>query len=390
VARIIQNKPLPTDIGNRDRHARAAAFFRECIRLGRIQRDAGPSLYIYQQQFDLTQAGSLVSYTRTGVIVLVKLVDFEEGIVFPHEYTLTGPKTDRYELLREIKSHTELIFGIVPDPNRDVFAAISGAITSPCLGSFVDDSNVRHSLYRNSDPAAAALLTKLAADRTILIADGHHRYETALRFAKETGNPDYEYVLMNLVSMADPGLVIRAFHRVLKKYPGTEGIDVGKKLCDYFAGVDLGAASLETLNDFLGAAGKHEMLFLDARSRHMFGLRLSEEGKRFLSHNARGMSVAWNHLDVSKINSIVVGGILGLPLDGTTLHDVMDYVNDAAAAYERTMAHPESFHGVFFIRPMDIAAINTIVSGKERMPQKSTNFFPKCYSGLVFNVMENL
>jgi uncharacterized protein (DUF1015 family) len=131
------------------------------------------------------------------------------------------------------------------------------------------------------------------------------------------------------------------------------------------------------------------MLFLDARRGRMMGLSLNEQGERFLADNARGMSAAWNHLDVSKINSIVVNGLLGLPLDGTTLHDVMDYVNDAPAAYNHTMSDANSLHGAFFIRPMDINAVTAIVSGKERMPQKSTNFFPKCFSGLVFNDMEN-
>jgi uncharacterized protein (DUF1015 family) len=389
VARIIQNKPQATDKSNKDRHLRAADFFRAWIREGRIERDAGPSIYLYRQQFTLMQADRPVSYTRTGAIVAVKLVDYEEGVVFPHEYTLTGPKADRYELLQAVKSHTELIFGIVPDTDRAVFSAISSAVPAQCRGFFIDGNGVRHSLFRNNDPSAAALLTRVLNDRTILIADGHHRYETALRFAKETNNPAYGYIMMNLVSMADPGLVIRAFHRVLKKYPGTEGVNVALKLAAYFQCADLGPASIDKVNDFLIDGGGHEMLFLDARRGRMMGLSLNEQGERFLADNARGMSAAWNHLDVSKINSIVVNGLLGLPLDGTTLHDVMDYVNDAPAAYNHTMSDANSLHGAFFIRPMDINAVTAIVSGKERMPQKSTNFFPKCFSGLVFNDMEN-
>jgi hypothetical protein len=198
---------------------------------------------------------------------------------------------------------------------------------------------------------------------------------------------------MNLVSMADPGLLIRAFHRVLKKYPGTEAVDVLNSLGTYFECSERGAATLQAIKDFLGATkvGDPDMLYVDSKSRRLFGLTLNAAGERFLTEHSRGMSARWNHLDVSKINSIVVGGILNLPLDGKILHDIMDYVNDPVVAFEKA-AKPEGTpppHGAFFIRPIDIQNVNAIVSGNERMPQKSTNFFPKCYSGLVFNTMEN-
>jgi uncharacterized protein (DUF1015 family) len=130
------------------------------------------------------------------------------------------------------------------------------------------------------------------------------------------------------------------------------------------------------------------MLYFDARSRHAFGMTLNARGEGYLAEQTGGMSATWNHLDVSKINSIVINKILGLPLDGKILHDVFDYVNDLSSAFEKAALEPSAYHGVFFIRPIDIAAVNAIVSGKERMPQKSTNFFPKCWSGLVINVPE--
>jgi len=388
VVRIIQNKPQDSDKANKDRHARAAGIFRQWIDQGRIQRDKTPSLYFYQQTFSIEQGRGSASYTRTGVIVLVKLVEYDEGIVFPHEYTLTGPKIDRYELLQAVKSHTELIFGIVPDLDGSLFSAIATAVPSAFRGRFTDDDGVKHVLSCTSDPTVAASLTKILEPKTILIADGHHRYETALRYFKETGDPACGYIMMNLVSMADPGLVIRAFHRVLKKYPGTRHADIPALLSRYFDCNDCGEASLDKVRGCLETTGGHEMFYLNSGNRRLLGLRLNAEGERFLARNARGMSAAWNHLDVSKINSIVINGLLGLPLDGTTLHDVMDYVNDAAAAYRLMQADPEAVHGVFFIRPMGIDTVNGIVSGNERMPQKSTNFFPKCYSGLVFNSME--
>jgi hypothetical protein len=177
---------------------------------------------------------------------------------------------------------------------------------------------------------------------------------------------------------------------MLKKYPGAEALDVNRELSAFFDMIDLGPATMEPISRFLGSpvGMGHEMLYLDARSGHLFGLDLSIAGENYLAGNDRGMSALWNHLDVSKINSIVVNKIMGLPLDGKTLHDVMDYVNDSGAALKKVISEAPSYHGVFFIRPLDISTVNSIVSGKERMPQKSTNFFPKCYSGLVFNAME--
>ena len=383
VVRIIQNKKQSSDSKNSDRHLRAAEFLKRWTADGTLFQDERPSVYLYKQEFAVS-GGRL---TRTGVIVLVKLVDYEEGVVFPHEYTLTGPKIDRYELLQATGSHCELIFGIVPDEDRKLFSVISSAKTTGCKGRFVDADGVEHGLYAIDDAPFIASLTQALSPKTILIADGHHRYETALKFYRDTKNPSHAYVMMSLVSMADPGLVIRAFHRLLKKYPGTEALDVRASLATYFTLQDLGAATLELIYEGLKPGSAHEMVYLDAKSGRAFGLMLSGEGERYIAKQSRGMSSAWNHLDVSKINSIVIAGILGLPLDGKILHDVFDYVNDASTAFKKEQDRPGGYHGVFFVRPVDIAEVNAIVSGKERMPQKSTNFFPKCWSGLVLNVM---
>jgi uncharacterized protein (DUF1015 family) len=388
VVRIIQNKKQPQDTANMDRHLRAAELFKQWENDGTLHQDTQPSVYIYQQHFNITEGSRVVAHTRTGVVALVKLVDFDAGIVFPHEYTLTGPKADRFELMQATKSHTELIFGIVPDSDRSFFSAISAAVPQECRGCFTDTFGVQHNLYQTDNAGDIAAIVSAMANETILIADGHHRYETALKYSQEHTDPRYGYIMINLVSMADPGLVIRAFHRAIKKYPGTETISVLDKLSSYFSLSNLGTADMHGVNSFLESGDSSAMLYVDAQTRTMFSVTLNEAGNAFLAHNPRGMSQQWNTLDVSKINSIVVNGILGLPLDGTTLHDVIDYRNDATLALESVLTNVAGYHGVFFIKPVGIGTINNIVSGNERMPQKSTNFFPKCYSGLVFNDME--
>jgi hypothetical protein len=147
---------------------------------------------------------------------------------------------------------------------------------------------------------------------------------------------------------------------------------------------DLGTSNLSTINSFLGGRIETEMLFVDSFSRRIYGLKLNKDGENYLASTMPDKSLHWKYLDMSKINAIVVHRILGLPLDGRVLHDVIAYMNDAAAALEAS-CNAQEYWGGFFIRPVSIATIHRIVKGGERMPQKSTNFYPKLYSGLVFN-----
>jgi uncharacterized protein (DUF1015 family) len=397
VVRIIQNKKEPSDRENKDRHVRAAGFLDKWIGGGVLAQDKEPGLYAYTEEFSIPSAaagGSAMAFRRTAVIALVKLVDYDQGVIHPHEYTLTGPKQDRYELFDATATQSELIFGIVPDEGG-VYSAISACAKGAAVGSFESEGGVRHSLYRTSDAGLIETLTTTMKDRTILIADGHHRYETCLKYFRDSKNPKAGYAVMALVSMADPGLVIRSFHRLIRTSPGALASPMPQALETFFRVNDLGPATLQIVNEFLDAktpeAAKFDMLFCDAPRKRLYGLVLSDMGHQYLKDNPHGMSLLWNRLNVSTINSIVVNRLLGLPLDGTILHDLIDYVNDPAAAFARVTDPKKSseYRGAFFIRPLDIKAVNAVVSGGERMPQKSTNFFPKCFSGLVFYRMRN-
>ncbi len=391
IVRIIQNKKEETDRENKDRHCRAARFLEEWTASGVFKQDPAPSLYAYTQEFTIAS-----SFCRTAVIALVKLEDYDKGVIHPHEYTLTGPKIDRYELLRETAAQSELIFGIVPD-DGDLYAAISACAEGGPVGAFESDGGVKHSLFRTADPRRINSLINLMKDRTILIADGHHRYETCLKYFRDTKNPAAGYAVMALVSMADPGLVIRPFHRLIRSSPGALATPMPQALETFFDVTDLGPAEFPAVQEFLGAKApaaprpRFEMLFCDAAHKRLWGLVLNDMGNQYLRDNPHGMSNVWNRLNVSTINSIVVNRLLGLPLDGTVLHDLIDYVNDPAAAFARVTDPKLSsgYRGAFFIQPLDIQTVNAVVSGGERMPQKSTNFFPKCFSGLVVYRMGN-
>ena len=384
--RIDQNRREPGDRTNRDRHDRAARLFADWVASGAVRVDEKPSLYVYEQRFTVEHAGEKEPFERSGIVALVKLVDFSKGIVLPHEYTLSGPKIDRYEHLEATHLNVGQIFGLLSDNNGEIFQLIRDMKGRGApAGTGVDSDGVHHSLYPCNDPAMITCLQNAVRPSTILIADGHHRYETALKFYHDSKkDPVNSHVMMTLVSMADPGLIIRSFHRVIRKGMGDRITEMKRELEASFQLTDLGPADLATINSFLGGRIETEMLFVDSSSRKVFGLKLNNEGESLLAATIPDKSLPWKHLDVSKINVIAVNRILGLPLDGHVLHDVITYMNDVPAALEASR-NAQEYWGGFFIRPVSIATIHRIVQGGERMPQKSTNFYPKLYSGLVFN-----
>jgi uncharacterized protein (DUF1015 family) len=385
--RIDQNRRETGDAANRDRHSRAAGLFSGWVDKDLVCADKKPSLYIYEQRFTAERAGKTESLQRTGIVALVKLVDFAEGVVLPHEHTLSGPKVDRYEHMEATRLNVGQIFGLLSDDTGETFGLISALKkeAGTPAGTAQDQDGVSHALYPCSDKALVARLQEAARRSTILIADGHHRYETALKFHLDhKSEPGTAYVMMTLVSMADPGLIIRSFHRLIRKGNGGRSVAMLQELGKNFTLTDLGPAVPETINSFLAGGTESEMLFADSASRRIYGLALNKGGETFLASTMPEKSLAWKKLDVSKINVIAINRILGLPLDGHVLHDVITYSQDTAAAL-KICCNAQEYWGGFFIRPVSISAIHRIVQGGERMPQKSTNFYPKLYSGLVFN-----
>jgi uncharacterized protein (DUF1015 family) len=385
--RIDQNLREPGDSANSDRHARAGRLFSDWVGRGQVCADEKPSVYVYEQRFAAQRSGKTEMFERSGIVALVKLVDFAERIVFPHEYTLSGPKIDRYEHLEATRLNAGQIFGLLSDDTGEIFRLIR-KIKKQCgtpAGIATDQDEVRHALYPCSDTTLITRLQETVRPSTVLIADGHHRYETALKFFTDHKNvQNAQHVMMTLVSMADPGLIIRSFHRLIKKGNGRQTVDMRQELEKCFALSDLGPFDTETINLFLAGGSGSEMLFADSASHRIFGLALNKGGESYLASTIPDKSLSWKKLDMSKINTIVINRILGLPLDGRVLHDVIAYIQDTAAALE-ACRNPQEYWGCFFIRPVSIATIHQIVQGGERMPQKSTNFYPKLYSGLVFN-----
>jgi uncharacterized protein (DUF1015 family) len=381
VVRIIQNKPDPGDKANRDRHVRAGKLLKRWIAEKAVVQDPVPAVYPYRHRFSLDNSAAAIE--RTGVIARVRLSEFGAGPIFPHENTLSAPKVDRFEHMEAINGNTEIVFGLVTDEGP-VYDAMAACAQGDRAGLAVDGEGVEHELHVVADQERIRRLAEAAAAQQIIIADGHHRYETALRFHDQYRIEGSEYVIMDLVSMKDPGLVIRPFHRIIRVQPGVAASRMSDLLAGFFDLQEAGEASPSRVSELLASAMPFNAIFAPASGRRLVRLTLNAHGDRLLS--GREMSAAWNHLNVSVINSVVVNTILGLPLDGSVLHEVVEYEKDPARALALA-GDAAAFYGCFFIRPAAIEDVRAIVAGGERMPQKSTNFFPKCYSGLVFNLM---
>jgi uncharacterized protein (DUF1015 family) len=285
-------------------------------------------------------------------------------------------------------ANTGQIFGLATDDDGALYSLISQITAgTPVLGTFTDENDVTHSLHRCCDAGLIAKAVGLMETRSILIADGHHRYETALRFYKDKGSDEkFSHVMMTLVSTADPGLVIRPFHRLVRKSGQGRQVDSMKQeLSRYFDVNHIGKATTQRTNEALG--GTTDIIFWDCKTNELYTLALNKDGENFLKTVMLERSDQWKRLNVSKINCIVINEILSLPLDGQVLHDIVNYVNDTESGAKRLEECPKEYYGGFFINSVTINTINDTVKGGERMPQKSTNFFPKIWAGLVLNRM---
>jgi uncharacterized protein (DUF1015 family) len=386
--RIIQNLKEPGDKANKDRHLRAGKFFDEWRKKGVLVSDKEQAFYLYEQKFTVPGADKNAVFERLGIIARIRLVPFSDGIVLPHEYTFAGPKADRYELLETIRTSTGQIFGIISDEKGDFYAGIKKARQGAVLGTFTDVDGTVHNLYRIIDKAVIDQLAMTAQGRTVLIADGHHRYETALNYWKNTGAPDASHTMMTLVSAKDPGLLILSFHRLLRRCRHTTGFNL-KRLKEFFSVKNLGQADIGGVNGFMASTGGPVLLYLDNASKKLYGLSVNEAGEHWLAGHADGKSHLWTHLNVSLINMLVLRGLLNIDInDSVVVHDTLDFSNDNQVAFDRAL-DGDTYHGAIFLRPANIDTITSVVEKNERMPQKSTCFFPKLYSGLVFNPLGN-
>ena len=382
IVRVIGGKVPPKDDSE---YARRAETFRKWLAEGVLVRDPEPGIYAYWQRFEWDG----VTYTRRG---FVALIDLKESGVKAHERTLKGPKEDRLKLLRATEANFGHIFLLYRDPSLKASNAISDAVSGkPADMRAVDDFGNEHLLWRITDPAVIEAAKETLAPLQAYIADGHHRFETAKIFMEEcfqrgwTPVPPESFTsrMVTLVNTEEPGLVIRPIHRIVHSLPG---FDYGKFLKDLegdFRVEPLG--SLDDARERLHAGLGKEHLFVFYSGGKFHAAVLKDEGaiERIVPGDK---PLEWKRLDVAILHAAIFERLLGIDAEALAKQTYVDYTPYADKVIE-AVDQGKAQLGVL-LNPTRVEDVLAVADVGERMPQKSTDFYPKLLTGLVAMKME--
>ena len=379
----------------------AASLYCQWLHEGILKADARPALYVVDQTFEAMGK----RYTRRGFMARVLLEEFGRGSIHPHEQTITAPKADRLRLLRAARANFSSIFGLYPDPNSGVRSLLAEALKRERPLRARDREGVEVSLWKLDDTGLCATVTELLHHRPIFIADGHHRYETALNYRNEVrggdlsrlGDKACDWVLMTCVAMEDPGLVILPTHRVVRKGADVKAGEVLKKIERHFAIGKIETATRNPVSDrnrvscaqsalrwMREGETAHRLAMYSGELDQCFRLQLRPDAD--LAMAMPGRSPAWRQLDVSILHYLVIAEALGVPFEALGATKELEYFKDAEKAAKAVQGLAGAF--AFFLNATPISALQAVAGAREKMPPKSTYFYPKLVTGLVINSVE--
>ncbi len=394
LVRIILGKPQPTDHLEENIYTRAAAFFRDWRQQGIFLQDSQQSLYQYVQRFQSPSGGA--DLERRGFIALGKIEDYSAGIVYRHEQTLAKPKADRLQLLRATRGHFGQLFMLYGDPAGEVEGALSASATDTENGiELRDEYGVLHQVRRISHPGLIELVRDKMRDKKLIIADGHHRYETALNYRNERraqqGPPSaasalapYELVMMTFINMDSPGLVILPTHRVVHGLESFSPDALHDRARSYFSveEVDPSIDAARALG-ILRAAGQAGTALLGVTANRAF---LFDTPRALASNLFDGLSLRQQSLDVVQLHKCLLEGVLGISEEAIRDQTNISYVRDASEALARVRQGAANV--AFLMNPVRMRQVRDIAFAGEVLPQKSTDFYPKLLSGLTIYALE--
>jgi uncharacterized protein (DUF1015 family) len=388
IVRITLGKKTAWDDAEHSQYTRAAEFLADWIARGALRPDESDAIYGYVQDFELGG----VAYQRLTFIALGKLEEFGK-VVRPHEQVFPKPMLDRLNLTRATKAQFGLIFMLYDDPQGVADAVIQKAAAQEPLVDFVDEHGVRHRLFLVGDGADVRAVTGMMSDKSCIIADGHHRYTMGLTYSKESSDPAARYQMMAFTNMRQEGLVVLATHRVVGGIGGfgreafLEQLRKDFDIAEFrFAASD--AAKEDAKNRMLS-----EMKALYKQDRCHLGLYAAGDAfyvailkdKTRMAPVAGQMSEAWRTLDVAVLQKLVLEGILGMDEERMGNPDYVDYVKDVPNAINGIIERIDSGKKqvAFFTSPVKMDQLIGVTDAGERMPHKSTYFYPKMYTGLT-------
>ena len=361
---------LPT---GREPYEHAAQLYGEWQRSGVLVRDAEPALWPLEQRYRGPD-GAL--RTRRGFFARVRVEEYGAGRIRPHERTHPGPKEDRLRLTRATRANLSPIFSLYSDPAASAWCARAGAAAGTPWGEVTDDDGTVHRLWRCGDPAAIEAVQATLADAELLIADGHHRYETARVYAEEVGGEgDHRYVLMCLVALEDPGLTIFPTHRLVGGLDGALRAALAKAIERDFVVTAVARGQLAPA----AGLGPLELGYVDAQSTLHLKLRDQAIADAALAE----LPPAYRRLDTGVLEALLLKDALGLTDEDISHLHGFGYARDSAQAL--ALVDAGEYDAAFLLRPTPVEAVREVAAAGVNMPPKSTYFFPKVLTGLVIN-----
>jgi uncharacterized protein (DUF1015 family) len=360
--------------GGDDRYDRAAALLNDWRAEGAVVLDEGPALWTLSQDYAGPDGRPR---TRQGYFARVRVEDYGPGRIRPHERTHPGPKEDRLRLTRATKANLSPIFSLYSDPDGEARAALASGAETPWAQT-VDDDGTINRLGRIDDPAAIGAVRRALDGTELLIADGHHRYETARTYAEEIGGDGpHRYVLMCLVALQDPGLTVFPTHRLVRGLSAEQQEALAATLRRDFEITELSdtAALAPPTGDTVRIG------YIDAHSRRPFMLTLRdpEIAERALPDRAE----PYRRLDTAVLEALILKGPLAMTDEAIDHLDGLGYARDFEQALE--LVQSAEYDAAFFMAPTPVKRVQDVAGAGESMPPKSTYFFPKVPTGLLFN-----
>ncbi len=361
-----------------DRYAEAGKTLNDWLESGILARDEKEGIFVYREEFNVDGT----DYCLTGIICKVGLCEFSEKVILPHEETLTKAKQDRLNLMKGTGCNFSSIYSLYSDESGSIASVIAKKTESEPICRFADEEEVTHSLWKIDNESDIAVIVNALADKQLFIADGHHRYETALNYrrgldsAPDGADPDH--VMMTLVDMDDKGLVVFPTHRLIVDREVTRD-EIERKcdaefemreypLCDLVPALKLGADA----HTYALYTGGNDFLLM----------KYKDSAKGIIDNR----SEAYSDLDVSILHSRVLENALGIDKENMANQVNLRYTRSLEEAIEAVKSGKAS--AAFLINATKVSQIKAVALAGDKMPQKSTYFYPKLKTGLVMNILK--
>jgi uncharacterized protein (DUF1015 family) len=389
IVRIIKGKQEPSDNSKKNRYTRAADYLNAWLGKGVLKQDRTDTVYAYLQDFQV--AGR--NLHRKSFIALAKLEEYGKT-VRPHEHTLDEPKIDRLNLRKATDAEFGLVFMLYEDKQNIADNIIERTAKQKPVIDSADEQGVRHRLFTITSKDDIEQITNMMLDKNCIIADGHHRYETALNYQQQTNNPAAAYQMIAFVNTCQEGLLIFATHRLVANL---ENFSLEKLLADLKNHFDINEFPFDSPKAKTDAKEKMltRMKAELALDKHAFGIYAGNHAfyTAVLKDNKKMDSVASNmsppskSLDVSVLHKLILEQLLGVDEKKLARGDNIEYVKDTDNAIEESIAKVDKGQKqiAFFMNPVKMQQLKMVTNAGERMPQKTTYFYPKIYTGLTIN-----